>query len=238
MIVSFSKNLRVQIVGIVRKNLPQILFFILWGLCVYIIYHLFELEDVGVPMNAMSIMGIALAFFLAFRNNSAYDRWWEARKIWGGIVNVSRTFTGYVANFLPNSMDNEIREIAHRHLAWINALRIQLREQDDWEDVLKFTAPGDKELINAAKNKATQIINRQIRVITELKNQDKLDQFEHQMIMDCLREMYDLQGKAERIKKTIFPYYYEYFTRFFSVGFYHMPSPFIGPSFRVAYSSY
>ena len=69
-------------------------------------------------------------------------------------------------------------------------------------------------MINIAKNKATQIINKQIHEITNLKNKEKLDQFEHQMLMDCLREMYDLQGKAERIKKTIFPYYYEYFTRF------------------------
>ena len=108
MIISFSKNIRIQILAIIRKNIYQIIFFILWGLIVYSIYHHFELEDIGVPISAMSIMGIALAFFLAFRNNSAYDRWWEARKIWGGIVNVSRTFAGYVSNFLPKSKNDVV----------------------------------------------------------------------------------------------------------------------------------
>jgi putative membrane protein len=162
----------------------------------------------------MSIMGIALAFFLAFRNNSAYDRWWEARKIWGGIVNVSRTFSGYVSSFLPKSMDKDIEIIVRRHLAWINALRIQLREQNDWGDVKKFLESEDAENLDISRNKATQIINQQIHSITVFKRENNLDPFEHEMLMDCLREMYDLQGKAERIKKTKFPYYYEYFTRF------------------------
>lgn len=214
MIISFSKNIWIQIKAIIKKNIYQIIFFILWGLIVYFTYHRLELEDIGVPISAMSIMGIALAFFLAFRNNSAYDRWWEARKIWGGIVNVSRTFTGYTSNFLPMSKSAAIKIIVHRHLAWINALRIQLREQDNWEDVLKYIDQNDKQVFDKARNKATQLINIQIKRITELKRENILDSFEHQMLMDCLREMYDLQGKAERIKKTIFPYYYEYFTRF------------------------
>ena len=163
----------------------------------------------------MSILGGALAFFLAFRNNSAYDRWWEARKIWGGIVNISRTFAGYATNIIPPENDQKIRIIVKRHLAWINALRIQLREQNQWDDVYKYLTPDDVELMETSKNKATQLVQKQMGDMTRLKRDKQIDHFEHQMLMDCLREMYELQGKAERIKKTVFPYYYEYFTRFF-----------------------
>jgi putative membrane protein len=215
MIISFSKNLRIQITGIVRKNFSQILFFTFWGLLVYMVFHYFRLEAIRVPISAVSIIGGALAFFLAFRNNSAYDRWWEARKIWGGIVNISRTFAGYTTNIIPPENDQQIKIIVRRHLAWINALRIQLREQDHWDDIFKYLSPIDIELMKISKNRATQLVQKQMGDITKLKRDNQIDHFEHQMMMDCLREMYELQGKAERIKKTVFPYYYEYFTRFF-----------------------
>ena len=215
MIISFSKNLGVQIIGIIRKNSRAILFFILWGGIIYILYHYLSMEFIAVPISAVSILGGALAFFLAFRNNSAYDRWWEARKIWGGIVNVSRTFAGYVSNFIQNEDQDLIQPIVKRHLAWINALRIQLREQDLWQEVYCYLKEQDVEQLQVAKNKATQIIQKQIKVITDIKKRGNIDPFEHQMLMGCLKEMYDLQGKAERIKKTVFPYYYEYFTRLF-----------------------
>ncbi|TNE47712.1 MAG: hypothetical protein EP344_19485 [Bacteroidetes bacterium] len=215
MILSFAKNIPVQILGIVKKNLNQILFFLFWGGAVFWVYHDLEIEAIAVPISAVSILGGGLAFFLAFRNNSAYDRWWEARKIWGGIVNVSRTFAGYATNFLAGTESEPVNSIVHRHLAWINALRIQLREQDRWEEVYKYLDEQDVEMLRPAKNKATQLIQEQIRVITALKRQNGIDGFEHTMLMGCLKEMYDLQGKAERIKKTVFPYFYQYFTRLF-----------------------
>jgi putative membrane protein len=152
---------------------------------------------------------------LGFRNNSAYDRWWEVRKIWGGVVNVSRTFTGYVSNFIQDVESAEKERIIKRHLAWINALRIQLREQDKWEEVFIYLENEDIDNLTGATNKATQINQQQIKVLTEFKRANKIDPFEHQMLADCIREMYELQGKAERIKKTIFPFFYQYFTRLF-----------------------
>lgn len=215
MIVSFSPNLRIQIWGIIKKNQTQILFFLFWGVLIYVLYHFLGLEEIAIPINAVSILGGALAFFLAFRNHSAYDRWWEARKIWGGIVNISRTFTGYTTNFIPTDEKSIIKSVVLRHIAWINALRIQLREQDTWDEVFQYLQDEDVEQIKPLQNKATQIIQKQIYVLTQLKRNDRIDQFEHKLLMECIMEMYALQGKAERIKKTVFPYYYVYFTRFF-----------------------
>jgi putative membrane protein len=214
MIISFSKNLPIQIWGIVKKNLYQILFFALWGGLIFYVHHILKLNEIAVPLSAVSILGGGLAFFLAFRNNSAYDRWWEARKIWGGIVNISRTFAGYVTNFIDTDQPSK-EKIVRRHAAWINALRIQLREQDKWNEVYQFLDADEAEHYKDKTNKATQINHKQLSVLTALKREGKIDQFEHQMMADCIRQMYELQGKAERIKKTMFPFFYTYFTRMF-----------------------
>jgi putative membrane protein len=215
MIIHFSNSLPEQIFGIVKKNLGQIIFFAIWGATIFTIHHFLGIKEVAVPLAAISIIGAGLAFFLAFRNNSAYDRWWEARKIWGGIVNISRTFAGYVSNF-PKDISQEDKErIIRRHLAWMNALRIQLREQNKWDEVYHWLDNDEAITYKDKVNKATQINHKQIGEITALKREGQLDIFEHQMLADCVRQMFELQGKAERIKKTTFPFFYTYFTRMF-----------------------
>lgn len=215
MLIRFSEKIHIQIWNILKKNLYAILFFTFWSTGVYYLNHFLEIQDIAVPLSAVTLLGGGLAFFLAFRNNSAYDRWWEARKIWGGIVNISRTFAGFVTNFPINMEQVEKEKIVKRHIAWLNALRIQLREQDKWEEVYQYIDQQEKELYYDKINQATQINHKQLEVISKLKQDGKIDQFEHQMISDCIRQMYELQGKAERIKKTIFPFFYTYFTRMF-----------------------
>ena len=63
---------------------------------VYLEHSRNGLGGIHIPFSLIGSLGTALAIFLAFRNNSAYDRWWEARKIWGGVVNSSRTFARQV----------------------------------------------------------------------------------------------------------------------------------------------
>ena len=94
-------------------------------------------------------------------------------------------------------------------------MRIQLREQDKWEEVFKWVDEDEAEIYKDKANKATQINHKQLEVFAGLKRDGKIDMFEHQMLSDCIRQMYELQGKAERIKKTTFPFFYTYFTRMF-----------------------
>jgi putative membrane protein len=91
----------------------------------------------------MTLLGIALAFYVGFKNNSAYDRTWEARKIWGGIVNSSRSWGAMVTGFVTNEFaseklsDQALLEIhtrlIYRHIAWIYRLKRQLRVLKSWE---------------------------------------------------------------------------------------------------------
>lgn len=117
-----------------------LLIFTVWN--VFILFIIHHLEHHGynphIPFLPLSTIGIAVAFYLGFKNNSAYDRFWEARKIWGGIVNYSRTWSNQVINFVsdyraknPITQDDLHRvhqELIYRHIAWLNALRLHLRK--------------------------------------------------------------------------------------------------------------
>lgn len=83
------------------------------------VYHRLHF-DFSFSWQPISILGIAVAFYLGFKNNASYDRTWEARKIWGGIVNNSRTFGAAVTSFIQGENSAHIKkELIHRHIAWL-----------------------------------------------------------------------------------------------------------------------
>ena len=88
------------------------------GLVAFLYYH--QLLRITIPWLPISVIGTAVAFYVGFKNNQAYDRMWEARKIWGGIVNDSRTWgmmvDGYVSNLIrkEKASDADIQEIKKR----------------------------------------------------------------------------------------------------------------------------
>ena len=100
-------------------------------------------EIMVVPFSVVSMLGVVVAFFVGFKNNSSYDRLWEARKIWGAIVNVSRSWAITVQGFVTDEFverevdDGEVRalhrDLVMRHVAWLAALRHHLRRRQTWE---------------------------------------------------------------------------------------------------------
>jgi len=109
------------------------------------VYALIGSSCFFVPWQPVLLVGTALAFYLGFKNNASYDRLWEARKIWGAIVNGSRSFAvsvmGYVSNLhAEENVDDKTlhaikRRLIYRHLAWLTCLRYQLRAPRTWEHV-------------------------------------------------------------------------------------------------------
>jgi putative membrane protein len=106
-------------------------------------YYFFRFDWLVIPWQPISLIGIAVAFYLGFKNNSSYERLWEGRKIWGAIVNASRTFSIMARDFVTNEFAKEPVEqselnaihkrIVHRHVAWLFSLTFQLRERRTWE---------------------------------------------------------------------------------------------------------
>ena len=107
------------------------------------LYEVLEFTFLNVPWTPVALIGTAVAFMVGFQNNAAYDRIWEARKIWGGIVNTSRTWGMKIQDMVNNDYaknsvsESEIKEhkrvLIYRHIAWMTALRYAMRERKKWE---------------------------------------------------------------------------------------------------------
>ena len=109
------------------------LFGLLYSGIIIVLFNFFKLE-ISIPWQPVGVIGISVAFYLGFKNNSAYDRTWEARKIYGGIVNDSRSFAAAVISFTQGENHEGIKkELIYRHIAWLTALRHQLRLSRTWE---------------------------------------------------------------------------------------------------------
>lgn len=108
-------------------------------------YYFIDLEWLKIPWTPLALIGTAVAFIIGFQNNATYDRIWEARKIWGGIVNTSRTFGMFIQDMLTNehtkeklsdeSIKEEVKTLTYRHIAWMTALRHAMRAKKQWETV-------------------------------------------------------------------------------------------------------
>ncbi len=112
-----------------------------------LLYQLLGWHWIAIPWLPLALLGTAVAFMVGFKNNSAYDRTWEARKIWGSIVNGSRSWGIMVKDYITNKhaekklSDAELHaihlQLLNRHFAWLTALRFQLREAKKWEAIYK-----------------------------------------------------------------------------------------------------
>lgn len=107
------------------------------------LYYFLDLTWLKIPWTPMALIGTAVAFVIGFQNNASYGRIWEARKIWGGIVNTSRTFGVFVQDMVNNEhakkpindegLKKEIKALTNRHIGWMTALRFAMREPRRWE---------------------------------------------------------------------------------------------------------
>lgn len=169
----------------------------------------------------LGLLGTAFSIFLVFRLNEAYSRWWEARNLWGGIVNFSRGFARQSTALIGLNADQESarmsaewkRELVYRHVAYVNALRMSLRRQEDWSELRPFLEASELEALERTVNKPTQLLQTQGQRLADARRSGLLDPFGHLMLEASLTEMCNLQGGCERIKNTVFPDRVAFFTR-------------------------
>ena len=200
-----------------------------------ILYAVFGMTWLAIPWVPIALLGTAAAFLAGFRNNATYARAWEARQIWGGIVNSSRSLGIMVRDFIRSPTDVEAdskaihQQLIYRHVAWMTALRFQLREPRAWENMNKsynaeyrqfFKVPEhesnladelrpllskpETDYILSKKNRATQLLAQQSKQLRELTDAGWVDNFRYIELELMLKELYEHQGKSERIKN--FPY--------------------------------
>lgn len=121
----------------------------LWVSLVALLFELTQWEWLSIPWLPLSVIGTAVAFYIGFKNNQAYDRLWEARKIWGAIVNSSRALGSTIRSYVTNEYathpipEKELKKIhqklLYRHIAWLYSLRSQLLIPTPWEHISQST---------------------------------------------------------------------------------------------------
>lgn len=228
--------------GVIKWTRRHIFLFLFLAFIPVFLFDILRWKWLHVPWLPLGVLGTAVAFIVSFKNNASYDRLWEARKIWGGIVNASRSWTIMVKDFITNTHANSElsaeelqtvkRELVHRHIAWLTALRYQLRKDKPWESHLKNTRSNQEfresqyivyedsvpieeairsyiseeeyKEVFAKGNQASQLLGIQSRRLSKLMNDGLIEDFRHMEMINLLVEFYSLQGKSERIKN--FPY--------------------------------
>lgn len=180
----------------------------------YIIERFFILPPI-IP----TVLGPAIAFFVGFNNNQAYDRWWEARKIWGALVNDSRTWARNVLCYVIPAEDDTQTELmkqqmVKRHIAFVYALKTALRPQND-VTYRKYLSDEELGLIESHSNMHNAVLLQQSRDLETLSRMGYIDGFRYLELNKMLVAFTDSMGMAERIKNTVFPTIYIFFTKAF-----------------------
>ena len=179
-------------------------------------------EYFDVPPIIATVLGTALAFFIGFNNNQSYDRWWEARKIWGKMVNDSRSWARGVLYYCTatDSADEAYlaqrkKVMLHRHIAFLYALKANLRKDKNDRTYEKYLSEEELTEVTQESNLHNAILSRQSADLEQLYRQGFVDGFRFMSLNDMIVGFCDEMGKSERIRNTVFPTSYNYFTRLF-----------------------
>lgn len=191
---------------------------------VYCLHHL-KVIDIALPFSIAGILGSALAIFIAFRNQSSYARWWEARTVWGGIINNSRIFARQIIANVDNAVTigktNEAdgnaykKEMIDRQIAFAHSLRLHLRRQDNFNEFQHLLFENEFEEIKQKQNRPNILLHTQGLRIKQAMQKEMLGAFDNISMEPNLATFSNWQGACERIKHTPLPMNYQYFTKLF-----------------------
>lgn len=206
-----------------RQLLP-LMFFIggYSGLICYLEMEYFHLGEDSKVKN-ISIMhgmlGFVISLLLAYRTNTAYDRWWEGRKLWGSLVNSSRNLALKLASIL----DNEIDRHFYQKIIPLYAHVLQKHLADDESGLVLFD--GLDLEIDHTKHKPNQVAKMIMKKSNDLYKSGSLSGHQLLYINTELQSFTDVCGACERIKNTPIPYSYSAFIKKF-IFIYVMTLPF------------
>ncbi|CAG5072737.1 hypothetical protein DYBT9623_04298 [Dyadobacter sp. CECT 9623] len=214
----------------------MVLFSLFTGSMAIFLYSYLGWSWVGIPWLPVSLVGTATAFFVGFKNNQSYDRSWEARKVWGSITNHSRSFAAALRAFamdedpLEMNANIDVKIMIYRHIAWLYALKRAMAQRTSWEhkdiaskrqrnilhglqtpcevEIEKYLSGDEHAEIENKTNLATQILDKQSQHLARLRHAGNVDAYQHVALQTIISNLYDEQGKSERIKNTPFPRQY------------------------------
>ena len=202
-----------------------LLFMIAWDFLIVCGYMVMHWEWLGSNYVPLALYGTAISIIVGFRNNYAYGRWWEARTLWGAIVNRSRTFGRQVMNTLspraeggaPEALEvGEVqRRLVYYQIAFVHALRQQLRGLDPVAEISGIISADEQAELRREKNVSLTIQRKMGDLLRQARRREWINEWEWQALDQSVSSLMDSQGGAERIKNTPLPKQYDFFPTLF-----------------------
>jgi len=204
---------------IIGKIKPGLILVTLYAVGIAALYNTFHVTRITIPLSVPMILGTVISLLLGFRSNQAYDRWWEARIIWGAIVNDSRSLTRQMVTFLrPEYLNDEIQQFRDRfvlrHIAWTFCLGRALRGEPTLTGMRKYLSDDELDFLSRFKNVPNALLQLHGRDITYALEMGWINQYQQVSLDQTLTRLCDAMGKCERIKNTVFPATYSLYIHF------------------------
>lgn len=232
---------KLPVIAIAKFSIIPILIGGLWSLLVVLGYIYLDIKWLAIPFLPISLLGIAVSFYVGFKNNAANERQNEARKNWGGITNDTRSFIAILNTYLPDK-DNGLKAIIlKRHIAWLYAHKSFLRHKRmDWEhdfklneiyrqqfrqefnintdfeeDVYNYISKEELQNVISYPNMAAKLLLNQSNSLKELRSKNMIEDFRLFELQNHITKLYEHQGRNERIKTFPIPRQFTNYARLF-----------------------
>ena len=211
-----------------RKSIYGLL---LMGILPVMLYQYLDLKWLGISWTVVALLGTATAFIVGFKNTQTYNRTLEAQQIWTLILNASRSWGTMSRDFLSNPQKTKL--LVYRHLAWLTALRYEMRSYRVWEtsqkrhnaeyqqyydvpehkttlreELSKYLDSNELHYILSSKNKATQIMSLQSKTLKELYDNQEIVVLQFVDMQRTIKDFFSQQGRSEQLKDSPYPRQY------------------------------
>jgi putative membrane protein len=190
--------------SILPDIMPQLVFVIVLSIVLAIIEHFYPHIFPEIPIAAFSLIGIALSIFLGFRNNACYDRWWEARKQWGGLIVEMRNFARE-SRLLP---DDVRKRVLYRAIGFSYQLNTKLRKNPPSPLMQTWFSESEYQQLSQHPNPADFILQLIYDELLQCLRQGQLSDICYQQLSTKIEAMSAIQTACERIQSTPLPFAY------------------------------
>ncbi len=202
-----------------RKVALPLFYLFLWDIFVTALYF-YVTPDVQQIELPLTLFGTALALFIGFCVNAAYARWWEARGLWGLMINASRNVARQAISFCDeagaNALKGIARDIARAQIAYVHVLRTSLRGQPMADEARRYLPADQVDGLPQIANKHNMILTDMALMASRALKAGMLDPYARVRIEATLVDIANAQGGMERIKNTPLPSQYRFFPLIFA----------------------
>lgn len=205
-------NKRISVFYFLRIIKWDLLAIVVYAIVIGTLDHFSFFKQISVPLAVSSLLGTLLSLLLAFRTSQSYERWWEARIVWGGIVNDSRTLIRQLLEFFPKSDKKAdfIKKVATRQAIWCYSLGESLRRLPVSEKVQRYCSDNNIH----GENIPNLLLTKHAEDVAELSEAFNLNANKIVQLDSTIQRLTDSMGKCERIKNTVFPRSYSVLIHF------------------------